>query len=84
VAAARQVLRGAARALFVVVLTLTSRAPAGVIDLPDPNLAAVVQASLGEADPSTLSQLVARSAGITDLTGIEQLAGLTTLVCRTT
>ena len=65
--------------VLVVVWTCGGPASAGVVGLADSSLGAVVQADLGEADPSTLSQLVARSAGITDLTGIEQLTGLTTL-----
>ena len=68
--------------VLVVVLAISScadAASAAVIDLADSSLAAAVHATLGDTDPSSPTQLIARSVGITDLTGIEALTGLTTL-----
>ena len=65
-------------------LTLPLTATAQVVDIPDPNLRAVIENALGEvssatittADMATLTRLDANEAGISDLTGLEHATNL--------
>ena len=65
-------------------LTLPLTATAQVVDIPDPNLRAVIENALGKvsgatittADMTTLTRLDANEAGISDLTGLEHATNL--------
>ena len=65
-------------------LTLPLPAMAQVVDIPDPNLRAVIENALGKvsgatittADMATLTRLDANEAGISDLTGLEHATNL--------
>ena len=65
-------------------LTLPLTATAQVVDIPDPNLRAVIENALGKvsgatittADMATLTRLDANEAGISDLTGLEHATNL--------
>ena len=65
-------------------LTLPLTATAQVVDIPDPNLRAVIENALGKvsgatittADMATLTRLDANEAGISDLTGLEHTTNL--------
>ena len=69
-------------------LALPLTATAQVVDIPDPNLRAAVEAALGKASGATitvnemarLTRLEARNAGIRDLTGLEHATNLTHLL----
>ena len=58
-----------------------------LVDIPDPNLRAAIEAQLGKAagdtittdDMENLTELIAQNADITDLTGLEHATGLTRL-----
>ena len=68
--------------------TLPLTATAQVVDIPDSNLRAAVEKTLGKAsgaaitvaDMATLTRLEARNANITDLTGLEHATNLTELL----
>ena len=68
-------------------LTLPLTATAQLIDIPDPNLRAAVEATLGKAsgatitadEMATLTNLEAQNANISDLTGLEHATNLTFL-----
>ena len=68
-------------------LTLPLTARAQVVNIPDPNLRAKIESALGKAsgapitaaDMATLTELNARDASISDLTGLEFATNLTTL-----
>ena len=68
-------------------LTLPLTATAQVVDIPDPNLRAVIENALGKvsgatittADMATLTRLDANEAGISDLTGLEGATNLRNL-----
>ena len=68
-------------------LTLPLTATAQVVDIPDPNLRAVIENALGKvsgatittADMATLPRLEAKNANISDLTGLEGATNLKSL-----
>ena len=68
-------------------LILPLPATAQVVDIPDPNLRAAIEAELGKAsgatittdEMTTLTELTARSADISDLAGLEHATHLTRL-----
>ena len=68
-------------------LTLPLSATGQVVDIPDPNLRAVIENALGKvsgatittADMATLTRLDANEAGISDLTGLEGATNLRNL-----
>ena len=68
-------------------LTLPLIAMAQVVDIPDPNLRTAIEAELGKAsgatittdEMTTLTELTARSADISDLAGLEHATHLTRL-----
>ena len=72
---------------LLICLTLPLPATAQVVDIPDPNLRAALEDALGKAsgaaitagEMATLTELNARDASISDLTGLEFAANLTTL-----
>ena len=71
-------------------LTLPLTATAQVVDIPDPNLRAAVEKTLGKASDATittadmaaLTSLTARESNISDLTGLEHATSLTRLDLR--
>ena len=74
--------------LFLLIyLSLPSTATAQIVDIPDPNLRAVIEQNLGKApgatitvtDMATLTELESPNAYITDLTGLEHTTNLTKL-----
>ena len=69
---------------LLIYLTLPLAATAQVVDIPDPNLRAAIENSLGKAsgapitvsEMATLTRLEARNANISDLTGLEHATNL--------
>ncbi len=77
--------------LFLLIcLSIPLTATAQTVDIPDPNLRAAVEAQLGKAagdtittdDMVNLTELIARNANISDLTGLEHATNLTDLRLR--
>ena len=72
---------------LLICLTLPLPATAQVVDIPDPNLRAAIEAELGKAlgapitldEMATLTGFAARNANISDLTGLEHATNLRSL-----
>ena len=72
---------------LLICLSLPLTATAQVVNIPDPNLRAAIAAALGKAsgapittaDMANLTELTARNANISNLTGLETATNLTWL-----
>ena len=73
--------------LFLICISIPLTATAQIVDIPDPNLRAVIEDELGKAlgatitvaDMAHLTELIAPNANISDLTGLEVATNLTLL-----